>query len=92
MAGGLLLGDELVEPVSLLDGLLIGAEDEPGVLVVSFTFLPQAPSASAAAKARAITANDLSFLSYMSISFQEWTIDRLSVNQSPIYRPGRHHL
>ena len=81
--------EEPVDPVLPLEGLLMGEEDEPGVVVVvSFTFLLQAPSVSAAARASAVTATDANLLSYMSISFQEWSIDRLSVSPTPIYPPG----
>ena len=84
--------EEPVEPVLPLEGLLMGEEDEPGVVVVSFTFLPQAPSASAAVRASAVTATDPNLLSYMSISFQEWSMDRLSVSPTPIYPPGGFSL
>jgi hypothetical protein len=65
--------EEPVEPVLPLEGLFMGEEDEPGVVVVSPTFLLQAPNASAAVIANAVTATDTSLLSYISISFQEWT-------------------
>ena len=50
--------DEPVDPVLPLGGLLMGAEDEPGVVAES-VFLPQAPNASAAAIASAVTAMEI---------------------------------
>ena len=77
--------EEPVESVLPLEGLLMGGEDEPGAVMVSSAFLPQAPSASAAVRASAVTATDANLLSYMSISFQEWSMDRLSVSPNSIY-------
>jgi hypothetical protein len=61
--------------------------DEAGVVAVS-VFLPQAPSASAAVRASAVTATEPNLLSCMSISFQEWKRDRVLVSETPIYLPG----
>jgi hypothetical protein len=58
-----------VEPVLPVEGLLMGEDDEPGA--AESVFLPQAPSASAAAIASAVTAMEPNLLSYMSISFQD---------------------
>jgi hypothetical protein len=90
-AGGDAIGaapEEPVEPVLPLDGLLMGEEEEPGVVVASPTFLPQAPSASAAVRASAVTAMKPNLLSCMSISFQEWKRDQVLVSETPIYLPG----
>jgi hypothetical protein len=89
-AGGVAMGaapEEPVEPVLPLDGLLMGEEEDPGVVAVS-VFLPQAPSASAAVRASAATATAPNLLSCMSISFQEWKRDRVLVSETPIYLPG----
>jgi hypothetical protein len=59
---------EPIEPVLPVEGLVEGEEDEPGVVAVS-VLLPQAPKASAEAKANAVTATVPNFLSYMSIPF-----------------------
>ncbi len=61
---------ELVEPVEgVVEELLLeGVEDVEGVAPVSSTFLPQAPSASKAAKATAVAAAGLNLDASMSIS------------------------
>ena len=53
-------------------GLLMGAGVTAGVtgtVLVSSTFLPQAPSASKADRPTATRATDLNFEAYMSVSF-----------------------
>ena len=61
-----------MEPVLLLEGLLMGEDDEPGALLASSTFLEQAPSDNAAAKAKAVAAADWNLERYMSVSFTKY--------------------
>ena len=63
------LPEPLPEPLSV-DGVEgVDGEPLPGVAPVSSTFLPQAPSASKAAKARAVAAAVLDLDASMSVSF-----------------------
>ena len=70
-------------PVLLLEGLPMGEDDEPGALLASSTFLEQAPSDNAAAKAKAVAAADWNLERYMSVSFtknRRW-IDRPAISR-----------
>jgi hypothetical protein len=60
---------EGVDGVEEVDGVVVLPGDE--VAPVSSTFLPQAPSASKAAKARAVAAAVLDLDASMSVSFLE---------------------
>jgi hypothetical protein len=67
------------EPVLPVDGLVMGEDDEPGVVAVS-VLLPQAPSDIAEAKASAVTAKDPNFLLYISVPLKIGRKSRLSIS------------